>query len=108
MELAIDETGNVIFENGDLVLLEDENAEFEQRLSLWLQAYHDEVIGDTLSRENTIEELKLQTQRVANRFDLVNEVISFNVQEEGIDSFDLYIEYEANGSNLAEINIGEQ
>lgn len=93
-DFKLDSSGNVVFRNGDLVLVRGIE-QFKQTLELWLQAYHSLVIGTTMSKENTKDALKLQAERVAQDSDEVDRIESFKAREINPREYELEIVFSA-------------
>lgn len=91
-ELKIDIQGRVVVEDGNLVYVDGVEA-FEQRLVRWVQHYHRSVIGLAESQENTIKELRLQSQRVVDSYDLIDEMTRFSYVRTSPTTYELNIEY---------------
>lgn len=94
-ELKMDNQGNVVVKDGNLVYVDGVEA-FEQRLTRWVQHYHREVIGLAESEANTIKEIRLQSQRVVDSFDLVDEMTRFSYIRTSPTTYELSIEYTTN------------
>lgn len=96
IDLEVDESGNLVFRNGDLVMLTDESDTFEQALMLWVQNRFVELIGENLSHENILAELRKQAQRVANSYDYVDGIVDLTAIRESRSEYNVSITYAAN------------
>lgn len=104
-DYKVDETGDlVINERGDIEVIDDAE-EFEQRLSLYLQAYHHRVISQTASQENKIEMLKLQSKRVAQDFSIIDRMIRFEADFEDPATVDVNVDYRMDRGETRRANI---
>lgn len=104
-DFELDKTGAVkINDRGDASVIEGKK-EFEQRLKLYLQQYHFNVIGETKNRENKIEKLRLQSNRVVQDFDLIARMVNFEATFIGPRSIDVTVDYEVDSGELASAGI---
>ena len=105
MDYKIDQSGNVVFVDGGFAYVSGTD-EFEQQLGLWLQYIYLQTIGTTSRQANLIEKLRVEANRVADEFDLIEGVTDFRAVRAGPNSYELFIEYDADGDQLANLNIG--
>jgi hypothetical protein len=107
LDLAISRDGNVVWEFGDLKLVEDEEKAFEQRLMLWVQYKLNELIGQSLSHEEMIKRLKTQAGRVAKEFNGVDRIVNFTAIRESPKKYRINVVYSANVEKTLEFMVNE-
>lgn len=93
-DAKLDKDGDLfINQRGDVEMISGKE-EFEQRLMLYVQQYFSQEIGTSVNRENAIERLKVQANRVARDFDMVERLMNFDAQFIAPREVDINVRYE--------------
>lgn len=82
-----------INDRGDVDMISG-TEEFEQRLMLYVQQYFSQEIGTSENRDNTIEHLRVQANRVAQDFDMVERLNRFDAEFIAPREVDINVQYE--------------
>lgn len=93
-DAKLDRDGDLfINQRGDVEMISGKE-EFEQRLMLYVQEYFSREIGVSENRENTIERLRVQANRVAQDFAMVERLTTFDANFVAPRKVDIDIKYE--------------